>query len=122
MHEAFRTFSFHFSRAVGSVWAFIALITIVATTGTLAGFTSEWKTTVSCTIAVISLSALIFLQRSQQHNDRATHLKLDELIKAIEGARDEVAAAEKGGEAELQRLKHARPEPAASDGRSSRLN
>ena len=104
MHEAFRTFAVHFSRAVGSVWAFLALITVVAVTGMWSGFSSEWKTTISCTIAVISLSALIFLQKSQIHNDRATHLKLDELIKSIDGARDEVAAVETSGEKELERL------------------
>jgi low affinity Fe/Cu permease len=35
------------------------------------------------------------IQASQNRSDKALHLKLDELIKAVEGARDELIEAEK---------------------------
>ena len=48
---------------------------------------------------------LFFLQASQNHSDNATHLKLDEIVRAIEGARDEVVHAEERAEDEIEELR-----------------
>ena len=48
---------------------------------------------------------LFFLQKSQNHNDKATHLKLDELVKAVEGARNEVVSVETKAEKDIDELK-----------------
>jgi low affinity Fe/Cu permease len=50
---------------------------------------------------------IFFLQHSQNVSDKATHLKLDELIRAVQGARNEVAAAEDREEYEIDALKQA---------------
>jgi low affinity Fe/Cu permease len=109
MQDAFRKFAVFVSRLVGSVWAFLVVITAVLVSGFYYHFSDIWKMNVSFIGAVVSLSVLIFLQRSQNHNDKATHVKLDELINAIGDARNEVAKVEDLPEKEIDRLKETNP-------------
>lgn len=105
MQELFRRFAFRVSGLIGSVWTFLIFITALLVTGIYFEFSANWKNNVSFIVAVITLLALFFLQKSQNHNDDAIQLKLDELIKAVGGARDEVASAEKETEKDLEKLK-----------------
>lgn len=105
MHEFFRKLSIRVSNIVGSIWAFLVFISIVLISGFWWRFSANWETNISFLIAVATLSILFFLQRSQNHNDKATHLKLDELIRAVEGARNEVASVENQADADLEKLK-----------------
>ena len=105
MQELFRRFAVRVSRLIGSVWTFLIFITVLSITGFYFDFSAAWENNVSFVVAVITLLALFFLQKSQNHNDRAIQLKLDELIKAAGGARDEVAAAEEATEKDLENLK-----------------
>lgn len=109
MDEVFRKFAIFISNVVGSVWAFLAVIIAVAASGCYFDFSDRWKVNASFAAAVISLSILIFLQRSQNHNDKATHIKLDELINALEGARDEAASIEDQPEKHMDHLKRTNP-------------
>ena len=109
MQESFRKFAIFVSDIVGSVWAFLAVIVAVTASGYYFHFSDLWKENVSFAAAVLSLSVLIFLQRSQNHNDKATHVKLDELIYAIEGARDEAASVEDRPEKDMHYLKKTNP-------------
>lgn len=106
MQELFRRFAVRVSRLIGSVWTFLIFITVLLITGYYFEFSEKWENNVSFIVAVITLLALFFLQKSQNHNDDAIQLKLDELIKAVGGARDEVASAEKETEKDLERLKN----------------
>lgn len=108
MQETFRKFAERVSRMIGSVWTFLIFIALLFITGRLFQFSAEWENNISFIIAVITLSALFFLQKSQNHSDKATHLKLDELIKSIEGARNEVAAAETQTDQDLEGLRQSR--------------
>jgi low affinity Fe/Cu permease len=105
MQELFRRFAGRVSRLIGSVWTFLIFIILLLTTGIYFEFSSKWESNVSFIVTVITLSTLFFLQKSQNHNDNAIQLKLDELIKAAGGARDEVAAAERETEKDLEKLK-----------------
>jgi low affinity Fe/Cu permease len=109
MHETFRSISTIAARTIGSIWAFITLIAVIGGTGYYYGFSDGWKNNVMFIVAVISLAVLILLQASQNHNDTATHIKLDELISAVEGARDEVASVEEQSEKEMRELKKTNP-------------
>jgi low affinity Fe/Cu permease len=72
----------------------MAAVAIVIASGYYFGFSDGWKLNTSLAVAVVSLLVLILLQRSQNHNDKATHIKLDELINAVGDARNEVASIE----------------------------
>jgi low affinity Fe/Cu permease len=104
MHDLFRIFAAKISRFIGSLWALIILILSVALTGYYFAFSDKWEININFTISVATLAVLVFLQKSQNHNDKATHLKLDELIKASEGARNEIVAVEKQAEEDMDDL------------------
>ena len=109
MKDQFRIFAGLVSKVIGSGWAFIALLGTVLTSGLYYNFSEQWKTNASLVIAVLSLSILIFLQRSQNFGDKATHVKLDELINATSGARNAAASVEEHSEHEMDRLKNSNP-------------
>lgn len=83
---------------IGSVWSLVILLAAIAGTGIYSGFSHRWEVVLHLAMAFMALVAVFFLQRSQRHGDKATNLKLDELIKSIEGARNRVAEVEKESE------------------------
>jgi low affinity Fe/Cu permease len=109
MHDTFRSISTRVANMVGSIWAFALLIGIVGASGYYYGFSESWKVNVACLGGVVSLAVLILLQASQNHNDKATHVKLDELITASEGARNEVVSVEELSEKQMAELRKANP-------------
>src|SRR5215217_6978358 len=107
MQELFRKFAVHVSNVVGSFWTFSIVISIILLTGYYFNFSNAWKENISFAGTTITLLVLFFLQKSQNHNDKATHLKLDELIRAVEGARNEVVSVENQTEQHIAELKEA---------------
>lgn len=105
MQDFYRVFAFRVSEFIGSFWALMLLATSILATGYYFRFSTEWKINASLILAVIALAVLVFLQKSQNHNDKATHLKLDELIKASEGARNEIASVETEAEESIEKLR-----------------
>jgi low affinity Fe/Cu permease len=114
MNEIFRTISTRTARAIGSIWAFVTLIVLLGVTGYYSGLSERWKIEIAWIAGVTGLALLFLLQASQNHNDRATHIKLDELINAIEGARDEIVSVEEQSEREMKELKKSNPAEANS--------
>jgi low affinity Fe/Cu permease len=104
MHDIFRRFAVMVSQFTGSGWALALTIILVVGGGWYAGFSHQWRLDAAGVLALASLLLLIFLQKSQNHGDRATHLKLDELIRSSDGARNEVTAAEHRAEKEIAEL------------------
>lgn len=105
MHDIFRKFANVVSQMIGSAWAFLFTIALILGTGYYFSFSASWKNNLSVVATVTALFLLIFLQKSQNHSDKATHLKLDELIRAAEGARNELASVEEEAEREIDQLR-----------------
>lgn len=91
------------SRILGSVWAFFTAVALILIAGYHFGYTEKW--TVESMVVIGTFLMLFFLQHSQNVGERATHLKLDELIRVMEGARNEVASVEDRAEDEIDELK-----------------
>jgi low affinity Fe/Cu permease len=104
MEEAFRKFAAVVSTAVGSMWAPVVVVALLVGTGFYFNFSDVWESNASFTATITSIFLLCFLQHSQNHSDKASHLKLDELIKNFDGARDEVMSLEKKSRAELNEI------------------
>jgi low affinity Fe/Cu permease len=105
MQELFRKFAVRVSSAIGSIWAVLIVIILILITGYYYHFSIEWENNVSFFVAITALLVLFFLQKSQNHNDKAIQLKLDELIRAVEGARNEVVSVENQPEKDIDELK-----------------
>lgn len=107
MHEAFRKFARKTSSIAGSPWTFtLAVIAIIiwALTGPLFGFSTNWQLVVNTGTTILTFLMVFLIQNTQNRDSHAIHLKLDELIKALEGARNQLIDIEDGSEETLSTL------------------
>ena len=106
-NEWFRKFAHKASEAIGSPWAFfIALLVTIAwaISGPFLGFSDSWQLWIN-TGTTISTGLIVFLIQNTQNRDaKAMHLKLDELIRAIKDARNELVDLEDLSDEELKQL------------------
>lgn len=108
MNEMFRKFAQTTSAVVGSSWAFITAVLIVvvwAFTGPLFGFSDTWQLVINTGTTIITFLMVFLIQNTQNRDAKAIHIKLDELIKAVSGARTGLVDLEELSDEELERLK-----------------
>jgi low affinity Fe/Cu permease len=107
MNDWFRKFATKASEAIGSPWAFLIalLVTIVwAVLGPFLGFSDSWQLWIN-TGSTISTGLIVFLIQNTQNRDaKAIHLKLDELLRGVEGARTGLVDLEDLSDEELKKL------------------
>lgn len=107
MHEMFRRFASAAATALGSPWTFIgaALVVIVwAVTGPLFGFSNGWQLVINTGTTIVTFLMVFVIQNTQNRDAHAIHLKLDELLRAVQGARTGLVDLEHLPDAELERL------------------
>jgi low affinity Fe/Cu permease len=107
MRETFRTFAARVSEWVGSPVAFIVglgLIVIWALTGPLFRFSDTWQLVVNTATTIVTFLMVFLIQNTQNRDARAIHLKLDELLRAVKGARTAMVALETSTDEELAEL------------------
>jgi low affinity Fe/Cu permease len=91
--------------ALGSATAILLsllMVVVWALVGPLFGFSDSWQLVINTATTVITFWMVFVIQNSQNRDARALHLKLDEIIRATENARNEFIVAEKSTEAELE--------------------
>jgi low affinity Fe/Cu permease len=82
-------FSLNATRASGSSAAFmLALLAIVIwlITGPLFGFSDTWQLVINTGTTIVTFLMVFLIQRTQNKDSLAIHLKLNEIVAAIEGA------------------------------------
>ncbi len=72
--------------------------------GPFVGFSRTWELTVTAGAPLLSLLILVVIQHTQNSDDAAVHLKLNEVIRATEQASDRLIGIEDRPEIELRRL------------------
>jgi low affinity Fe/Cu permease len=78
---------------VGTPWAMLLAVGIVAlwaVSGPVFGFSDTWQLAINTGTTVVTFLMVFVIQASQNREARATQLKLDELIRAMKGARNEL--------------------------------
>lgn len=101
----FHAFSTRVSNLLGSMRAFVIAVAIIILTGIFFRFSQEWEQHTGFAINLATFLFLFLLQKSQNVDDKATHLKLDEIIRADGEARNEVTFAEEKSEEEIDQLR-----------------
>ncbi len=91
IEKTYGRFANRVSDFVGSVWSLLILLAAILLTDLYFEFSGHWERRLHTAMAFLALVAVFFLQRSQRHDDKAINLKLDELVQAAEGARNQVA-------------------------------
>ena len=107
MRELFRKFAQATSAAVGSSWAFILASLIVfvwAITGPMFQYSNTWQLVINTGTTIITFLMVFLIQNTQNRDSKAIHLKLDELIKGVKGARTGLVNLEQLSDADLERL------------------
>jgi low affinity Fe/Cu permease len=101
----------HMSKRVaswsGSYRAFVGAVAIIlvwAATGPLFGFTDTWQLVINTGTTVVTFLMVFLIQNTQNRDARAVHLKLDEIIRAIDAADDSMIRTEGDTDDELTAL------------------
>jgi low affinity Fe/Cu permease len=107
LHEAFRSAAHATSCAIGSPYAFVvAALTIVvwAACGPLFHYSDTWQLVINTGTTVVTFLVVFMIQNTQNRDSRAIHLKLDELIRAVDAARNGLVDVEDLPDEEIARL------------------
>ena len=105
--DAFRVFARRSSVMLGSPWAFAGAVFVIVVwliTGPTFHFSDTWQLIINTATTIITFLMVFLIQNTQNRDAKAVHLKLDELIRAIKNARDELVDLEDLSDEELQKL------------------
>jgi low affinity Fe/Cu permease len=95
------------SEAVGSPFASIGALSVIliwATTGPIFKFSDTWQLVINTGTTIVTFLMVFLIQNSQNRDAKAVQLKLDELIRSIDAARNEIIDVENASEQELKDL------------------
>jgi low affinity Fe/Cu permease len=107
IRNAFRIFARTSSTILGSAWAFILAILIIVVwglTGPMFHFSDTWQLIINTGTTIVTFLMVFLIQNTQNRDAKAVHLKLDELIRAVHGARNRLVDLEKLSDEELTDL------------------
>ncbi len=105
--DAFGKFAAAASAWLGSKWAFAAAIAIIigwAATGPIFHFSDTWQLIINTGTTIVTFLMVFLIQNTQNRDARAINLKLNELIRAIDKAGDQMMDIEKLSDEELDVL------------------
>ena len=106
MYEAFRKFAHRTSCAVGSPWELLIAAFVIAAwslSGPIFRFSDTWQLVINTSTTIVTFLMVFLIQSTQNRDARAIHLKLDELLRAIAGARNNLMDVEELSDEELDR-------------------
>jgi low affinity Fe/Cu permease len=107
IRDAFRVFAQHSSIVLGSAWAFTGAVLVILVwllTGPTFHFSDTWQLIINTATTIITFLMVFLIQNTQNRDAKAMHLKLDELIRAVKGARNKLVDLEDLSDEDLKKL------------------
>jgi low affinity Fe/Cu permease len=107
VRDVFRIFARKSSLILGSAWAFtIAILIIIAwgITGPAFHFSDTWQLIINTGTTIVTFLMVFLIQNTQNRDSKAMQLKLDELIRALKEARNELVDLEDLSDEDLKKL------------------
>ena len=107
IRDSFQVFARKSSAVLGSAWAFIAALLIIAIwglTGPMFHYSDTWQLIINTGTTIVTFLMVFLIQNTQNRDAKAVHLKLDELIRALHGARNHLVDLEKLSDDEMKKL------------------
>jgi low affinity Fe/Cu permease len=105
--DAFRVFARRSSMMLGSAWAFAGAALVICVwilTGPTFHFSDTWQLIINTATTVITFLMVFLIQNTQNRDAKAMHLKLDEIIRALKGARNQLVDLEDLSDEDLKKL------------------
>src|SRR5204863_6390357 len=106
----FRIFARRSSVMLGSAWAFAGAVLVILVwllTGPTFHFSDTWQLIINTGTTIVTFLMVFLIQNTQNRDAKATQLKLDEIIRAIKGARNTLVDLEDLSDEDLKREKRA---------------
>ncbi len=106
--DYFGKFAKFVAKLCGSPWAFcLALSSVIiwGLTGPVFQYSETWQLVINTSTTIITFLMVFVIQNTQNKDTTALHLKIDELIRATEGAHNALMNLEELSEVELEKIK-----------------
>ena len=102
-------FSHQATKATGTSYAFVIAVGVIvvwAITGPLFGFSDTWQLVINTSTTIVTFLMVFLIQRAQNKDAVAIHLKLNEIVAAMQGASNRLIDVEDLSEADIEALRN----------------
>src|SRR5215217_6560473 len=100
--------SYQATRATGTSFAFVLAVGVIlvwAVTGPIFHFSDTWQLVINTGTTIVTFLMVFLIQRAQNKDALAIHLKLNEIVAAMEGASNRLIDVEDLSEPEIDALR-----------------
>jgi low affinity Fe/Cu permease len=107
LSQILEQFSLKATKATGTSISFILALSVIiiwALTGPLFRFSDTWQLVINTSTTIVTFLMVFLIQRTQNKDAQAIHLKLNEIVAALEGASNNLIDVEDLTEGEIATL------------------
>ncbi|QIG81426.1 low affinity iron permease family protein [Stakelama tenebrarum] len=108
MERAFERFAQAVAAWAGRPFAFVLALGIIVfwgLSGPIFGWSDTWQLVINTGTTIVTFLMVFLIQNAQNRDASAMQAKLDELIRAVDGARDEFIGIEHLTQGELEKIR-----------------
>src|SRR5215204_6049175 len=107
--ESLEKFSYQATRATGTSVAFVLAVLVIVVwfiTGPIFHYSDTWQLVINTSTTIVTFLMVFLIQRAQNKDALAIHLKLNEIVAAMEGASNRLIDVEDLSEPEIDALRN----------------